>query len=155
MLFKKGSFEIASQIYPIAMKYDNRLGDAFWNSHDTGYMTYLLSMMTSWALICDVWYLPPMIREENESAIDFARRVKREIAKRGGLIDLEWDGNLKRSTVPDKMKEEQKSMFFNYLARTTSICSCKPPDPVKLAKMLEKVSILYLPHSIAGHTITL
>uniref|UniRef100_A0AC34FCD9 Phospholipid/glycerol acyltransferase domain-containing protein n=1 Tax=Panagrolaimus sp. ES5 TaxID=591445 RepID=A0AC34FCD9_9BILA len=136
MLFKKGSFEIASKIYPIALKYDNRLGDAFWNSHDIGYMGYLLSMMTSWALICDVWYLPPMIREEDESAIEFARRVKRQIAKKGGLIDLEWDGNLKRSAVPERMKEEQKSMFFNYLARTTSICACTTPSPEKLKKLM-------------------
>ena len=28
--------------------------------------------------------------QENENAIQFASRVKREIAKKGGLVDLEW-----------------------------------------------------------------
>uniref|UniRef100_A0AC34RB11 Phospholipid/glycerol acyltransferase domain-containing protein n=1 Tax=Panagrolaimus sp. JU765 TaxID=591449 RepID=A0AC34RB11_9BILA len=137
MLFKKGSFEIASTIYPIAMRYDNRLGDAFWNSHETGYFAYLMSMMTSWALICDVWYLPPVTRGEDETAIDFAKRVQKMIAKKGGLIDLEWDGNLKRSFVPQRLKEEQKEAFYNYLTRTTSICSCKPPNEEKLKKLIE------------------
>jgi len=31
MLFKKGSFEVSSVVHPIALKYDSRLGDPFWN----------------------------------------------------------------------------------------------------------------------------
>ena len=27
-------------------------------------MTYLLMMMTSWAIVVDVWYLPPMEMEK-------------------------------------------------------------------------------------------
>ena len=38
MRFKKGSFEVSTDVYPIAIKYDNRLGDAFWNSSEQGYM---------------------------------------------------------------------------------------------------------------------
>ncbi|KAL3102854.1 hypothetical protein niasHT_027752 [Heterodera trifolii] len=45
------------------MKYDSRFGDAFWNSSDQSYFRYLLQMMTSWALICHVWYLPLMTKE--------------------------------------------------------------------------------------------
>jgi glycerol-3-phosphate O-acyltransferase 3/4 len=51
---------------------------------------YLLNMMTSWAIVCDVWYLPPMRRAAHESAVDFANRVKANIARRGGLVDLQW-----------------------------------------------------------------
>jgi glycerol-3-phosphate O-acyltransferase 3/4 len=51
---------------------------------------YLSMMMSSWAIVCDVWYLPPMHQGEAESAIDFANRVKRVIAKQGGLVDLMW-----------------------------------------------------------------
>lgn len=51
---------------------------------------YLYMMMSSWALVCDVWYLPPMHRRAEESAIDFANRVKAVIAKQGGLVDLSW-----------------------------------------------------------------
>ncbi|KAI6201954.1 Phospholipid glycerol acyltransferase domain containing protein [Aphelenchoides besseyi] len=121
MMFKKGSFEISDTVYPIAMKYDNRLGDAFWNSSQESYFMHLVSMMTSWALMCEVYYLPPMTREEGEDPIDFARRVKRLIAQRGGLVDLEWDGNLKRMMVPEKLKIKQKDQFYDYLSRTLPI----------------------------------
>ena len=47
-------------------------------------------MMTSWAIVCDVWYLPPMTKKPDEDAITFANRVKAEIARQGGLVDLMW-----------------------------------------------------------------
>uniref|UniRef100_A0A915A6L3 Phospholipid/glycerol acyltransferase domain-containing protein n=1 Tax=Parascaris univalens TaxID=6257 RepID=A0A915A6L3_PARUN len=121
MMFKKGSFEIASTIYPIAMKYDLRLGDAFWNSSEQSYGEYLFRMMTSWAIICDVWYLPPMTRTDGEDAIAFARRVKRAIAEKGGLVDLEWDGGLKRARVPPKLIAQHQKMYWDRLSRKTSI----------------------------------
>jgi glycerol-3-phosphate O-acyltransferase 3/4 len=93
--------------------------------------------MTSWALICDVWYLPPVKRREYEDPVDFAKRVKRLIAKKGmtclfgfnsycvgELVDLDWDGNLKRSMVPDRLKDAQKDRFYNYLARTRTLLNC-------------------------------
>ncbi|GMR46259.1 hypothetical protein PMAYCL1PPCAC_16454, partial [Pristionchus mayeri] len=123
MLFKKGSFEISATIYPIAIKYDARLGDAFWNSSKQSYGEYLWMMMTSWAITCDVWYLPPMSRLEGEDSIAFARRVKRAIAKAGGLVDLEWDGALKRSKVSDKLIALQQKLYFERLSRKTSMCS--------------------------------
>ncbi|XP_071538151.1 glycerol-3-phosphate acyltransferase 4 isoform X5 [Panulirus ornatus] len=90
MQFKKGTFEVGGIIYPVAIKYDPRFGDAFWNSSKESMLSYIYMMMTSWAIVCDVWYLPPMIRRENESSIDFANRVKAEIARQGGLVDLVW-----------------------------------------------------------------
>jgi glycerol-3-phosphate O-acyltransferase 3/4 len=131
MLFKKGSFEVADVVYPIALKYDNRLGDAFWNSSEQGIFTYILSIMTSWALIADVWYLPPVRRKENEEPADFAKRVKHLIAKKGGLVDLDWDGNLKRASVPDRLKDAQKERFFNYLLRTQTLLDVARCDTTK------------------------
>lgn len=46
-----------------------------------------------------------MRRQPSESAIDFAARVKAEIARQGGLIDLDWDGQLKRFQASPKLKE--------------------------------------------------
>lgn len=111
MQFKKGSFEVDSVIYPVAIKYDPRFGDAFWNSSKHGMLHYFYRMMTSWAIVCDVWYLPPMYRRENESAINFAKRVKVEIAYKGGLVDLDWDGGLKRAPVRKEWKQEQQKEY--------------------------------------------
>lgn len=115
MQFKKGSFEVGGVIYPVAIKYDARFGDAFWNSSRYSMMQYLYMMMTSWAIVCDVWYLPPMTRGENESAIDFANRVKSVIAKQGGLVDLVWDGQLKRMKPKKEWKEKQQEEFTKRL----------------------------------------
>ncbi|XP_023171751.1 glycerol-3-phosphate acyltransferase 3 isoform X1 [Drosophila hydei] len=115
MQFKKGSFEVGGVIYPVAIKYDPRFGDAFWNSSKYSMMQYLYMMMTSWAIVCDVWYLPPMYRQDGESAIDFANRVKGVIAKQGGLVDLVWDGQLKRMKPKKEWKEIQQIEFANRL----------------------------------------
>ncbi|XP_055703526.1 glycerol-3-phosphate acyltransferase 3-like isoform X1 [Phlebotomus papatasi] len=115
MQFKKGSFEVGGVIYPVAIKYDARFGDAFWNSSRYSMMQYLYMMMTSWAIVCDVWYLPPMFRQEGESAIDFANRVKSVIAKQGGLVDLMWDGQLKRMKPKKEWREKQQEEFTKRL----------------------------------------
>lgn len=115
MQFKKGSFEVGGVIYPVAIKYDARFGDPFWNSSRYSMMQYLFLMMTSWAIVCDVWYLPPMYRGENEPSIDFANRVKSVIAKQGGLVDLQWDGALKRNNAKKEWKELQQEEFTKRL----------------------------------------
>lgn len=115
MQFKKGSFEVGSVIYPVAIKYDPRFGDAFWNSSKYSMMQYLYLMMTSWAIVCDVWYLPPMTMEPDENAVQFANRVKRAIAEQGGLVDLMWDGQLKRMKPKKEWKERHQEEFSKRL----------------------------------------
>jgi glycerol-3-phosphate O-acyltransferase 3/4 len=115
MMFKKGCFEIDSVIYPVAIKYDQRFGDAFWNSNKHSMLQYLILMMTSWAIVVDVYYLPPMQREENEDASEFASRVKTEIVKKGSFVDLNWDGNLKRSSPKLNLMYEQQQKYFKHL----------------------------------------
>ncbi|KAI0987841.1 hypothetical protein GJ496_004457 [Pomphorhynchus laevis] len=108
MMFRKGSFEIDVPVYPVAIKYDQRLGDPFWNSHRQGFFHYFLMMMTSWAIVVDVYYLPKMERMPAESAIDFAKRVKSAIANVGGFVNMEWDGMLKRSYPKVELKEREQ-----------------------------------------------
>jgi len=111
MQFKKGSFEVGGTIYPVAIKYDAKFGDAFWNSSEFSMVHYLYMMMTSWAIVCEVWYLPPMVKKDDEDAIQFANRVKNVIALKGGLVDLMWDGNLKRQRVKSEWKAAQQQEF--------------------------------------------
>lgn len=119
MMFKKGSFEIGGTIYPVAIKYDPRFGDAFWNSSKYNMLSYLLRTMTSWAIVVNVWYLPPMTIQDGEDAAHFANRVKSAIAEQGGLLDLAWDGGLKRGKVKDSFKEEQQKMYSSIVVGTT------------------------------------
>lgn len=116
MQFKKGSFEVGCTIYPVAIRYDPRFGDAFWDSSQYGMLHYVLLTMTSWAVVCDVWYLPPTRRREQETAMQFANRVKSAIARAGGLVDLVWDGQLKRMPVKKEWREKQQQNFTRILA---------------------------------------
>jgi|TARA_B100000795_G_scaffold269629_1_gene259648 glycerol-3-phosphate O-acyltransferase 3/4 len=51
--------------------------------------------MTSFCLICDVYYLEPQYRQTDETPADFAGRVQQMIARRGNLISRDWDGYMK------------------------------------------------------------
>ncbi|XP_076053323.1 glycerol-3-phosphate acyltransferase 4-like [Oratosquilla oratoria] len=127
MQFKKGAFEVNSVIFPIVIKFDARYGDAFW-WQDT-FLPYIVSMMTSWAIVCDVWYLPPMYRKEDESAIAFANRVKAKIARRGGMLDLSWDGFLKAKPPKDEYrKRKQKEIAEHMQPKSENVGSSEPGD---------------------------
>ncbi|XP_076193182.1 glycerol-3-phosphate acyltransferase 3-like isoform X2 [Aptenodytes patagonicus] len=121
MMFKKGSFEVGGTIHPVAIKYDPRFGDAFWNSTKYSMMTYIFNVMTSWAIVCNVWYLPPMVKEEEEDAVHFANRVKAVIAARGGMSVLPWDGGLKRKKVKESFKEEQQKKYCQIVIENGSV----------------------------------
>ena len=60
-------------------------------------------LMTSWAVVCDVYFLEPQKKADNESAQQFAERVQRLIAERAKLQIAPWDGYLKYYTLGIKV----------------------------------------------------
>ncbi|KAA0202800.1 hypothetical protein HAZT_HAZT008657 [Hyalella azteca] len=118
--FKKGAFEIDSVIYPVAIRFDSRFGDAYW--WQDAFFSYVLYTMTSWAIVCDVWYLPPVTRQPHETAIDFANRVKAAIAVKGGLSDVSIDGFLKANPPKADLKSQYQREFAKHCMPDTSDC---------------------------------
>ncbi|VDP85359.1 unnamed protein product [Echinostoma caproni] len=90
MKFKKGCFEVGAPIHPVAIKYNPLFADCFWNSSQDSLLQYTFKMMTSWAMVVDVWYLPPTRIRPEEDGIAFARRVQQSIAHCGGMLDMDW-----------------------------------------------------------------
>ncbi|XP_051474236.1 glycerol-3-phosphate acyltransferase 3-like, partial [Apus apus] len=121
MMFKKGSFEVGGTIHPVAIKYDPRFADAFWNSTKHSMITYIFNVITSWAIVCNVWYLPPMVKEEEEDPVHFANRVKAVIAAQAGMSVLPWDGGLKRKKVKESFKEEQQKKYCQIVTENGSV----------------------------------
>lgn len=74
--------------------------------------------------------------QADEDAVAFANRVKKSIAKRGGLVDLEWDGQLKRSRVSPKMVAEQQKLYWKRIARTRSECNADAADAAEVQRIL-------------------
>lgn len=115
MLFRKGAFEIEADVYPAAVKYDPRFADPFWNSSIDGMMKHLLKILTSWAIVADVWYLPKQHMEPNENSVAYAERVRTMIARAGGLVELDWDGQLKRSKPRAELRERPQQIYAHLL----------------------------------------
>lgn len=63
MWFKLKVADHALLVILLVFQYDPRFGDAFWNSTKYSILTYAFNVMTSWAIVCNVWYLPPMVKE--------------------------------------------------------------------------------------------
>ncbi len=77
-----------------------------------------------------------MTREEGESAIEFAARVKAEIATKGGLVELDWDGQLKRQKVKPEWVKMQQLHFSQTLEVPPS-----PPTPAANTTEEEKTKV--------------
>ncbi|CAL5072370.1 unnamed protein product [Urochloa decumbens] len=111
VMFKKGAFELGCAVCPIAIKYNKIFVDAFWNSKKQSFTMHLVRLMTSWAVVCDVWYLTPQYLREGETSIAFAERVREMIAARAGLKKVPWDGYLKHNRPSPKHTEEKQRIF--------------------------------------------
>ncbi|KAJ3045096.1 1-acylglycerol-3-phosphate O-acyltransferase 6 (lysophosphatidic acid acyltransferase, zeta) [Rhizophlyctis rosea] len=95
VLFHKGAFDLDAQVCPVAIKYDKRWADAYWHTKTQTFTKHLLYLMTRWALVADVWYLPPRPKRADQTSVEFANEVKAEISEVAGLKNLSWDGYFK------------------------------------------------------------
>jgi len=116
-MFKRGAFDLGVTVCPIAIKYNKIFVDAFWNSRREGFTAHLTRIMTSWALVADVWYMEPQTRQESESVDAFAERVRELIAERAGLKCVPWDGLLKYYRPSASMCAKQRQAFADRLLR--------------------------------------
>merc|ERR1712071_233137 len=123
MMFKKGSFEIDATFHPVAIKYNPYFGDAFWNSSKFSMAHYLIQIFSGWCIVADIYYLPAVRKGQNETALHFSNRVKQDIADRGGLVDMAWDGGLKRAFVkPTAIKKEQAQLARRSTIKKLQVC---------------------------------
>ncbi|KAF7841621.1 glycerol-3-phosphate acyltransferase 9 [Senna tora] len=117
VMFKKGAFELGCTVCPVAIKYNKIFVDAFWNSRKQSFTMHLLQLMTSWAVVCDVWYLEPQSLKPGETPIEFAERVRDIISHRAGLKMVPWDGYLKYSRPSPKHRERKQQNFAESVLR--------------------------------------
>ena len=118
VMFKRGAFDLGARVCPIAIRYDPVFVDAFWNSKRQSFTAHLLALMTSWAVVCDVYFLEPQARGPGETAAAFAERVQAMIAARAGLAVAPWDGYLKYYNLAAKhpdLVEKRRALFAGRL----------------------------------------
>jgi len=119
VMFKKGSFELGEHVavYPVAMRYDKRFSDAYWNSSAASFGRHLFELMTSWAVVCNVTYLPPQYIRAGESPAQFAARVKALICEEAQLININCDGFIKRHRISPRFLVQRQKAFSDVLLR--------------------------------------
>eukprot|EP00891_Asterochloris_glomerata_P006353 jgi/Astpho2/6353/Aster-06016 len=120
VMFKRGAFDLDATVCPVAIKYNKIFVDAFWNSRRQSFTQHLLKLMTSWAVVCDVYFLEPTSKRPGESSQQFAERVQGSIAQRANLRIAPWDGYLKYYNLgvkhPD-LVEKRRQAFAGLLQR--------------------------------------
>jgi len=117
--FKRGAFSMGDEVEvcPVAIKYNKLFSDPYWVSRDQPFHLNVLELMSSWAVVADVWFLPPQKRRLEESVDEFASRVKRSIAEAAGLKDVAWNGYLKHYKPSDRVIQAKKQIFKNRLLK--------------------------------------
>ena len=111
VMFKKGAFDLGATVCPIAIKYNKIFVNAFWNSRKESFTAHLGTLMTSWALVADVYFLEPQTKLPGESSIEFAARVQEMIAHRANLKVVQWDGYLKYYRPSQRLTEKRREVF--------------------------------------------
>ena len=117
--FKQGVFQLDAPIAPVAIRYNDTFVDAFWNSRAESFSSYLIRLMRSWAVVCDVWFLEPQRREADETPAQFADRVKRMIADRAELKVTDWDGYMKHYKPSKRYLEAQQRSIAHVIMEVT------------------------------------
>ena len=78
---------------------------------------HLATLMCSWAVVCEVYYLDPQRIQPGENGIAFSNRVKRMIADKAGLRNVSYDGYLKHFEVKQSLVQRQQKMYADVLSK--------------------------------------
>lgn len=70
--------------------------------------------MTSWALVCDVYFLEPQTLQAGETSQEFACRVQKIIADQANLRIVPWDGYLKYYNLGEKVRKKKVIHVLEY-----------------------------------------
>ncbi|MCD7463994.1 hypothetical protein HAX54_051892 [Datura stramonium] len=70
---QKEHLNSAAPFVLLQIKYNKIFVDAFWNSRKQSFTMHLLQLMTSWAVVCDVWYLEPQNIRPGETPTSLQR----------------------------------------------------------------------------------
>jgi glycerol-3-phosphate O-acyltransferase 3/4 len=119
--FRKGVFEYDVPINPIAIKYNKVFVDGYWNSREQSFAQHLFRLMTSWAVVADIWFMDTQKIRPGESPADFATRVQRMIAARAGLKPVSWDGYMKYWRPSQRFIEERQRSVAEQLCEALSL----------------------------------
>uniref|UniRef100_A0A0K0EHF8 PlsC domain-containing protein n=1 Tax=Strongyloides stercoralis TaxID=6248 RepID=A0A0K0EHF8_STRER len=114
--FRKSIFVDNVNIYPIAYKQNSKYNDIFWWEDD--FPDFFIRQLISLGISYDIYYLPKLIKNSNESEEEFAYRTSEVIASKLGTTALPWSGeHIYKKEIKEKIKNDiQKTILgaFKY-----------------------------------------
>jgi hypothetical protein len=94
---------------------------------DSSSNMYLIRLMSSWAVVCDVWFLEPQRQQPSESVIQFAERVKLMICSKAKITPVPWDGYYKYLRPSTRLTEQRQRLFAQTILKRSmsmgNLCS--------------------------------
>jgi len=118
VMFKRGVFGLKDvEICPVAIKYDKKFCDTYWISRERSFFMHVLDVLSSWFVVCDVYWLDPQKKRPDESAEDFALRVQKMVSEACGLKVTKWNGYMKHYMPSQRVKDAPREMFAKMLTR--------------------------------------
>uniref|UniRef100_A0A915BGR7 Phospholipid/glycerol acyltransferase domain-containing protein n=1 Tax=Parascaris univalens TaxID=6257 RepID=A0A915BGR7_PARUN len=134
--FRRAVFQDGITIYPIAIRQNARFGDSFWSEKQ--FWRYLLRIITSWAIVYDVFYLEPQKKLKDEPAQMFAARVQSLIARAAGIKRVDYDGSLwYRKSEQMRMKDAQMKDLARHLKETTACNYSTDPTIIQSCDLID------------------
>ncbi len=113
IMFKRGAFDLGTCIVPVAIKYNKVFVDAFWNSKKQTFIQHLYTLMTSWAVVADIWY---MVGSSRRNFSFFTKKKEEEEEER--RRKEEWragaNKNVQINLQKKKKKKEGGGMVMNH-----------------------------------------
>lgn len=97
VMFQKGVFELDIDICPVSIRYKRTLMDPYWNRRKQGFTVHFLYLMTRWYIEADIYWLPPVRRNIDETPSEFGYRTKKLISEKADIKNTLWNGYLKSS----------------------------------------------------------
>lgn len=94
---------------------DARFGDSFWS--EDHFLNYLIRLLSSWAVVYDVIYLPVEHKNPKETNDEFAARVQRQIAEAAQIQITKFDGGFfyKRETERQRHFQDIRAQIASKL----------------------------------------
>ncbi|EPR78448.1 1-acyl-sn-glycerol-3-phosphate acyltransferase [Spraguea lophii 42_110] len=124
VLFQRGAFDLGVKVVPVALNYHKKILDPYWNRRENGFMGHFFYLMSRWRLDVDVHWMEPEEIHEDETAIEFAFRVKKDISSIISLENVLWNGYLKGRTLLDEreiLKQAFRYTYMRYIIVTTEL----------------------------------
>lgn len=131
-------FNLLFQFNAYTHSFSKTFSDPFYNSREESFPYHLFRLLTSWAVVADVWFLEPTTKAENETIEEFSNRVKALIAKQAGLNNVPWDGYMKYFRPSEKFIDERRRLFAQSIQRKVSSYNLQELEEEALSKPQEQ-----------------